>query len=220
MILRRAILAAGAFGLLAANAAAEPVRFENPTGAGHIDWENFWIDMTLSASAQTGNRSDSTLANSVNVDPPEHFPQAIVSSLSMGFSTSIITDPAVGIVPLEFGALIGPGGMIPDGGGTVFFRDTIESNGGPVSSLVFFPLGRSFIGASFRAFDANDDVVTHFGWMEVNLFQRPDGTHKVDALAWGYETEPETAVRAGIPTPGTGAVIALAAGALSIRRRR
>lgn len=219
MTMRTIILAAGVFGLLAASASSEPVRFENPTGAGHIDWENFAIDITLPASQQTGTESVSTLVNSVNVDPPEHFPQDIVSSLSMGFTTRIVVDPDIGIVPMEFGELIGPGGMIPDGGGAVFFRDTIEENGGPVSSLVFFPLGVSFIGVSFKAFP-EDDVVTHFGWMEVDLFQRPDGTHKVDALAWGYETEPGVPVAAGAPAPGAAGAFVIAGAAWCLRRRR
>jgi len=221
MPMRMIILAAVASAAWAALAVAEPMRFENPTGADRIDWENFWLDITLPASEQTGVRTDSTAENSVFEEPPNDPHASEVtrnSNLSPGGSMSFLVEPnLVNIVPLQFGDLIGPGGQIPNGGAGSFFADVFVD--GELSfSRVRFPLGRSFIGISFL--DRNvDPFATHFGWMEVNLFQRPDGTHKVDALAWGYETEPETAVRAGIPTPGTaGAFVIL--GAVALRRRR
>jgi len=42
---------------------------------------------------------------------------------------------------------------------------------------------------------------------------------KVDALAWGYETEPGVAVAAGAPAPGAAGAFVIA-GAAALRRRR
>lgn len=56
---------------------------------------------------------------------------------------------------------------------------------------------------------------THYGWIGVQNFNG-----YIEVFAWGYETEAGVGVRAGVPSPGAMAVVALgAAGALGRRKR-
>lgn len=45
-------------------------------------------------------------------------------------------------------------------------------------------------------------------------------TVELDAFAWGYETDPDVPIAAGIPEPGTLAALALGAAAALAGRRR
>lgn len=78
---------------------------------------------------------------------------------------------------------------------------------------------REFMGVEF---DLSGN--THYGWVDV--MWNPNAT-RFDAYAWGYETDPDTPIRAGdtgdvIPEPGTLAMFAMGAlaAAVALRRRK
>ena len=92
--------------------------------------------------------------------------------------------------------------------------------GNPAGSYPYLGDGTSdYLGLRF--FQGTD---VHYGWIEV--LWNPTDT-RFDALAWGYETEADTAIEAGaretagdIPEPGTLGLFAVGVTTLAIARRR
>jgi len=56
----------------------------------------------------------------------------------------------------------------------------------------------------------------HWAWAELNVTSDYD----VEVVAFGYETEPDTPIQAGVPEPNSLASLALGAAALLPARRR
>lgn len=197
-------LAALAMIVAATQAYAVPVRFDNPPGAGHYQWpttlgdETHWLDITQPPSSQPAPIND-----------PIAFKQQHGSS-----DSRVVTAGA----EVEWGGLwgmfltdIGEGTLIPSGlpwnhyGYIYYAGDYWEL---PADQPAWIGL----------RFDPGDGL--HYGW--VNVVRDPDGTdpYALEALAWGYETEVGVPIAAGIPEPGSLAVLAVGVAALASRRRR
>jgi len=113
--------------------------------------------------------------------------------------------------------VIGPGGIVPAGvGGGVYIDEFTDSV--LVDSFTFAPPGRHFLGVRLWELDGPNIVGWRYGYIGFELIEFADGTHFVEAVAWGYETALDTDIVI-VPAPGAAAV--LGAGALlSLRRRR
>jgi len=218
----RWLIAAAAM-LFCTGAGAEPIHFTNPAPGepGHADWLGLrLLDITKPASQQVG------LADGFEVlGTFEHFlretfdpfadPQGEVTGVvGPGFGGRIAVSN--GLIFFQPGALIGPGGLIPNGAGGDVYTD--HFNGATlVGSFLLAPLGESFLGVSFVEVEGSSILGVHYGYIGFNLFERADGTHGLFATSWGYETELDTAITI-IPAPG--ALPLLGAGALLAFRRR
>ena len=95
------------------------------------------------------------------------------------------------------------GTLIPSGLGWNYYSYAYA--GSPFPEGVPLYLGVRFNGPAWQ-----------YGWIGV---ERIDG-NKLDAFAWGYETEPGVPIAAGAPEPGSLALLAFGAGALASRRRK
>jgi len=194
---------------VATAADAAPIRFDNPPHGepGHYEWpttmgdETHWLDVTQPAGSQPAAPED-----------PIALKQQHISS------DSRVRRAGDGNAEVEWGGLwgmfltdVGEGTLIPSGlswshyGYIYYTGDYWE-----------LPAGQpAWIGMRF---DPGDGL--HYGW--INVVRDPDGTdpYALDALAWGYETEPGVPIPAGIPEPGSLALLAFGAAAALRKRRR
>ena len=191
---------------------ASPIRFDNPPHGepGYYEWpttmgdETHWLDITQPASAQPAPVGDRI-----------SFKQQHAAS-----DSRIVTDgtPLPRDAEVEWGGLwgmfltdVGEGTLIPSGlswsgYGYIYYDGD------------YWELEAGVPAWSGLRFDPGDGW--HYGWVEV--VRDPDGTdpYALEALAWGYETEPGVPIPAGIPEPGSLALLALAAVAATTRRRQ
>jgi len=137
MTMRSIILATIAAALSASLALAVPLRFENPEGPDRIAWENFFVDITKPASEQPGDLLFS-VRNAVNFTKDKAI--TIMFSISPTGSVRLLGESSL-LTPMEFGELIGPGGLTPNMAGGGLFTTTIAP-GGDLSTEFRFPLGR------------------------------------------------------------------------------
>ena len=99
-------------------------------------------------------------------------------------------------------------------------RAAFYLSGNPAGSYPYLGDGTSdYLGLKFL-----QGADTYYGWIEV-LWNPTDA--RFDALAWGYETVADTAIKAGaretagdIPEPGTLGLFAVGVTALAVARRR
>jgi hypothetical protein len=197
-------LAAGAAIATGTQAYAEPIRFENPVGAGHFDWaagvfaDAKWLDVTLDADSQPAGIGP-------GADTPAsfwHHPASYGGVFNGGGGAPNVLRDGYALVGLGAGELVAPtGGQYWDRYGFVEYAGS-----GPL-----IPEGQpSYLGVRFDV-GAGDQ----YGWIGVVR----DGL-ELDAFAWGYETEPGEPIAAGIPEPGTLAALAFGAAFVSLARRR
>ncbi len=200
-----AALAAAAVIAAGTQAYASPVRFDNlPEGApGWFDWKTpnppetrRWLDVTLDVASQPLGLA------------------GVVSEFGHASSASpfgeVVARDDLGIAGLQVGGfydyvLVGvdSGVLIPSGlawGGRAFadYYGTETPEGAP-----------SYLGVKF---DPGDGV--HYGWIGVER----TGT-RLATFAWGYETTPGVPIEAGVPEPGSLALLAFGAAA-ALRKRR
>ncbi len=200
-------------GLLAAAAAiaggtqayASVIIFENPAGPGHFEWfggteaDPIILDITLDASSQAqsgyGNGRFGQRNNIIN-------------------NTGSVTTASPSFGQMQVGGLynffllgVNSFALIPSGLYWSHYGITFYPGFGPESEL---PENQAtYLGVRFTG--------GHYGWIGVVRTG-----FELDAFAWGYETEPGVPIAAGIPAPGTLALLAFGAvgGALGRGRKR
>jgi hypothetical protein len=190
---------------IAGSASAEPVRFDNPDAGepNHFDWtrgDGFtattWLDITKPATDQGGLSGTSSVAQ-LEIDG--EFFDASITPFGAAVAQFFLLTVSVGL-----------GDEISDS--TLDFSPfAIHAIFDAQAVFSLIPEGvERYLGVSFH----DQDDVVHYGWIGVNR----EGAD-LHTFAWGYETEALTAINAGIPTPGSLALLAIA-GALSGPRRR
>jgi hypothetical protein len=204
-----AALAAAAAIAAGTSAYADPIRFDNPAGAGHFNWfddapSQLSLDISLPAASQTG------------VD--HNYPSEFLHLYGTDGSSLMRPSTAAGAAQTTgfydyFIAPFAASQLVPDAG--FAWLATESANG-----YAYYPGYGSELPSSEPTyigvrFDPGDG--THYGWIGVTL----DSTsHFLDAFAWGYETEVGVPIAAGAPEPGSLALLAMGAvGAMSRRRR-
>ena len=207
------LVTAAAIAAATASAHAEAVRYENTAG---FSWMFNTLDVTQSAEDQTFGISGTSIHMDYFGDfyPSFSYGHTYTSGdgaeiFNSGFNNRYAS-------PLDAGTLIGPD--LQDGAfsqnSTFEFSftscdyygyDCFDGTRGLLPSGV-----DTYLGVRL-----NIDGDTHYGWIGVNR----RGVD-LDVFAWGYETEANVAIQAGVPTPGPLAVLALgAAGALTRKKR-
>jgi hypothetical protein len=193
-------LAAGAAIAGGTQAYADPIRFDNPAHgeAGHFHWgvprgtNDNWLDFTREASAQPGVTDGPTSLRHT-------FTATFANVARVNAPIDLQVDP-----PLLEG--VSGGTLIPSGFGWGSYGYTFYPGYG--SRL---PSGiPTYLG--FRFDTGSGD---QYGWLGVVM----TGV-EVDAFAWGYETDPGVPIAAGIPEPGTLAMLAFGAAAAAVSRRQ
>ncbi len=187
-----AVLAVGVAG-------AAQIRFDNPAGPSHFDWsggvgEVIWLDITSSAVDQPGDGGSSSLTQVISTTDSN------VGGNGGSMSAEVQLDSG-----FEFWAMGVDFGMdIPSGlPWGVSGMTTFDGFDSPIVEAQ-----ETYIGVQFDL-----GAGTQYGWIGVVRTGR-----ELDAFAWGYETEPGISIPAGVPEPGSAALILL--GAASMLRRR
>ncbi len=198
---RRGMVAAGLAGVaimvFTAAAGASPIRFDNPAGAGHFDWRpeignNFdveYLDITL---------------------PSESQPLAFGGPSEVGQQwldegngrTRLWSGSSSGKPLMEVGGFGGffilahdAGDMFPTGAPVDDYGWIFHDLGSPPTE---FTIGQeAYVAVQISGTGQN-------GWIGVVM----DANHQFDAFAWGYETEPGVPIPAGVPEPGSLALLA------------
>jgi len=204
---RRAKRAAQALAAAAAIAAgtqayADPYRYNNPPAGqpGHFDWAvdggvGSWLDITLHPGSQPGQAGG-----------PASFEQWVYPG---GGGYGAVAGIA-GVTSLQVsGDMLLPSGsgeVVPDGSPFDHFGYSVFDGASLLPEGLVTYLGVRFNGPDW-----------HYGWIAMIR----EGV-ELDALGWGYETEPGVPIGVGVPfpEPGTLAMLALGAGAVAARRRR
>ena len=199
--------------VITAPADAAPIRFDNPAGPGHFDWngtsgQNF-LDITLDATSQPGSsgavgtfrRRD--FVNGTEIRGATSASQVQYSTLDGGsagpgfFLAGVdLLSPIPSPVPVEGFRVSG-----------FIFRSNADP-GFPEFNLI--EGDEKFLGVQF---DLGSGI--QYGW--IGLVRTGQ---EVDAFAWGYETEPGVPIAAGVPEPGTWSLLILGSTALLRRRKR
>jgi hypothetical protein len=175
----------------AGSAYGEPIRFDNAGGAEHFHWsvwptETEWLDVTLPA-----------------VDQPAPTPAGAATYSATIFDTNgWFENPTPSAGEFQVGGLydfflvgVPAGALVPSGSPWGYQAyDYYEGMGSELPEGVPTYLGVRFdAGAGWQ-----------YGWIGVIRTGAA-----LDAFAWGYETQPDTPILAGIPEPGSLALLAM-----------
>jgi len=196
----RGALAAGATIAVGTQAYGVPVRYENPPEGhpDHFEWQEHFLDLTKDAASQANIATDAAFF---------HIAYDFFPWYSWLFGWHSGATQIYGPAFLYVGPALQAGEPIPTPG--------VPWNLGGLVTYYYYtnlPVGQeTYLG--FR-FDLGKGI--HYAWAKV-LLNGPHA-HELDALAWGYETEPGVPVAAGAPEPGS--LAALAVGALMAGARR
>ncbi len=206
---RGVALACGALAVLAAGmqAHATPIRFDNPghDEPGHYHWAEVaptqgFLDVTLPADQQPVPDPGGPGTYNHPLDPSGNFSSVGKGGPGLGIEVGGLS--GVFLVGLDFGQSI-PSGLSWASQGFAYHvahPDLSEIDEGIETYLgVGFDLG------------AGDQ----YGWLGVVRTGM-----ELELFAWGYETEPGVSIIAGVPEPGTLAVLVLGGVVLAGCRRR
>ena len=116
--------------------------------------------------------------------------------------------------PLAAGEQIGASGSFdPSMGLGGFYSFSSFTNGSYfISSFGFQRNGTSYLGIAFEAAPG----VMNYGWVEINW----DGMNALEVVRWAYEDDGSAIEAGAVPAPGAVGLLALAAGAAGVRRKR
>jgi hypothetical protein len=192
-------------GALAAGSAAyaTPVRFDNSSLT--FEWSiDTLLDVTLSAPSQGSADAYRSLWQ-------YELDEGSGKRVLYGWGSFYSSEPAVDGVNLGYfasGETIGPGN-------DWYYAGRAATDPGTGTFSPNFLQG--YLGVRF-----GDNVDWNYGWIDARW--NPTA-QRFDAYAWGYETELNTDIEAGaegsaIPEPGTLAMFAIGAAALTVARRR
>jgi len=199
-----AALTAGAAIAAGTQAYGVPVRYDNPP-EGHPDrfeWAGHYLNLTKDAPSQADVPTDSTFI---------HVPVDFLPWYSWLYGSLTAHLQLYGPGSLYVGPALSAGDVVPTPTpGTSFSQSGLVAYYG-YSNL---PANQAaYLG--FR-FDLGEGY--HYAWAKVVLGGEPVA-YFLDALAWGYETEPGVPIAAGAPEPGTLAALAFGVGLAAGRRR-
>ena len=194
-------------------AGAAPIRFDNPAGPGHFEWNSMagheFLDIFSDASSQPGIMG--AVGTFWRRDPPSG---TTVRGAESSSDVQFINLDGGGAGPGRFLVGVSFGETIPtlvgtDGFATSGFVFRTNADAGfPTTNL---PEGQqTYLGVQFDL-----GIGIQYGWIGVTRTGM-----ELDAFAWGYETEPGVPIAAGVPEPGTLSLLAIAGGVLMRRRRR
>lgn len=193
---------------------ADPVRFDNV--GGQFVWSGQHLDVRRSSSAQANQASLSTVIQSVSVSPRPYYPYTpMIKALGDG-SATLAQDYHYGMYSAWWTV------DTASKGATIGNRfDFSGTHARSLANWVFVPNTRWYqyffvpkTGTFYLPVRFVDGEDGHYGWI-AGEWRGEEGAH---ALAWGYETTPNTPIAAGaVPVPGT--LAALAFGAVSLGRR-
>lgn len=190
-------------------AVADVIMFDNPPGQGHFDWipttnqtgaDAIWLDITLPASGQPGAIFEITSFGQENFnDVASKILGGVVdqSDIQVGNHSALAWASGLGeLIPAD--PPPPEHGWVPN--------PFVESS----------RVGTNFIEGQEAYVGIRFDLGNgwQYGWIGVvkqGLF--------LDTFAWGYETEVGVPIAAGVPEPGTLALLALGAGTMFTRRR-
>ena len=196
-----ALAAAGAIAA-GTQAYGAPVRFDNPPGPGHFVWGQspasiIDLDIALDAALQPGDIqvTPTRFRHNVEANTNGYVVNLAGSNLQVGGFGNLF------LVGVNSGQLIPSGASFANVGNSYYPGYGSElPNGSP-----------TYLGVRFNPGDG-----IHFGWIGVMR-----SLNVLDAFAWGYETTPGVPIAAGVPEPGTLALLAIGvAGVVTKRRRR
>ena len=206
---------------ITAPADAAPIRFDNPAGPGHFEWEasagQVGLDAVFLDILKPAGEQGAASFGQVSAFGQENFSDLASRVLAGGSNVDVSS-----IYAVQFDPNIPAVGTFPFGANSLFPPSSSpipgHAGGYVVNPLTFHPsLGSHFntdqVGYLPVRFDLG--VGLQHGWIEVMF----DG-FQFDALAWGYETEPGVPIAAGVPEPGMLSLLALGGAALLRRRRQ
>ncbi len=217
------VIAAGA--AIGTLAYAGPIRFDNPTGAGHFDWmpqvvgDQIFLNVLVDANAQTPGSGASGAFKQRALDPSG---TDVRRGGPTGEGPQFVLNPQGNtfyLFPVDAGS------MIPTPGAGGFSSAAVTYwTGGPEylfdGQPTLFTAGvEAYIGVRFGTGPQYGWVGVVPEWATFTIGGTPTNALVLDAFAWGYETEVGVPIAAGAPEPGTLAMLALGA-VTALRPRR
>ena len=223
---------------------AVPVRYDNPAGPDHYQWDTFAgnnLDIRMSAAAQNNGYIPGVTVNADYRYGSGYY--GLLASRAIGYYAGSAQSSLFGadgllrsgyyLQAITPGSMVGIGGQSFDYMGFAYADMSFyyyDTDYGAYSGLrSFFSEGLNYLGLRIVT-DTVRGLETHYGWMavEVGLYDLPEAYGFGDlemlaitnAVAWGWETEPYTPIAAGIPAPGSLAALAFGAVAVGGRGRR
>ncbi len=204
-------LAAAAAIAAGTQAYAAPIRWDNPPGPNHFVWfggtdtEPIGLEIVSSAGSQTGACDGlARFAQSNELPNGDRVFAPTGGGLEVGGYADVFL---VGLYLHE-----DEGVGIPSG---AEWRHT---------GYIYHPHFGSWLPEGVEAilgvrFPLVGGAPLNYGWIGVEKFIADDGSHQLDAFAWGYEAEPGVPL-VFMPEPGALFTLALGAAGVAVRRRR
>ena len=213
--MRNGAAALAAAGAIAAgtSAYADPVRFDNLAHGepGHFHWphatgdpENF-LDIAIPTTGQPASPTPTSVSQIIDV---------VEGSVRLGGPAGGGAQTSIGAPGFPDGFFlvgVGAGEPIPTSG------TAWSSGANPIAYFSGFGTLLPTALETYLGFKFDLGSGDQYGWIGVVM----DPTdHTLDPFAWGYETDPGVPIVAGVPEPGSLALLAIGAAGLSTRRRR
>jgi hypothetical protein len=226
---------------------AVPIRYDNPAGPDHYQWDSFIGNNLDIRFGPTGQADVGLDGITVNADyqygsgyyVPYYYSKAVGIGYYAGFAQSSLFGGAsflrngYYLLPIAAGADVGVAGQTFDFNNYVYadlsFYYYNTGYAGYSGLQSFLNIGLNYLGLRLTI-DTVRGLETHYGWLAVDVqefdlfeyysFGDLSMLAVTNAVAWGWETEPGVPIAAGAPTPGTLGALAFGAVAACGRGRR